>query len=171
MVKQERYKIEADRESERVWVPTEGKCLYGFRKRYPKYEKYFKNSATVYRKCTAAPTNLWKLLSGLVFDITGKSDNPTRIKRTAKDMMREHIYITGEIHRLFLMDYPMHYYALNECGVSVYKKLRGQPWPDEKIEAANKRQEKLFQKAKRDAVQIELDFAKWETETALEHLE
>lgn len=173
MVKQDRYKIEVDRESEWAWVPTEGKCLCGFREKYPKYDKYFKSSSPVYRKCTAVPTNLWKLLSGLVHDITGKSDNPTRIKRTAKDMMQhpEHIYITGEIHRLFLTDYPMHYYALNEYGVSVYKMLRGQPWPAEKIDAANRKQEKLFQKAKRDAVQIELDFARWETETALERLE
>lgn len=172
MIKQDRYKIEVDRESEYVRVPTEGKCLCGFREKYPKYKKYFENSSLVYRKCTASPTNLWKLLSGLVYDITGKSSNPTRIKRTAKDMLHhEHIYITGEIHRLFLTDYPMHYYALNDYGVSVYMMLRGQSWPAEKIEAANKRQEKLFQKAKRDAVQIELDFAKWETEIALERLE
>ncbi len=178
MLKEKRYKIEIDTASPSVCVlkdvPTH--CLWYFLHAYPEYKKYadinYNRPITVYKKCKVGTTALWKLVDALTYSMCSCSMN---IRRDAKDLKSNFgVNIASDMYRYLTWemayDRKLKMYKLNSLGENLRVKLKHEEYPMEALCKADRKQDRLYNKALEASKKVLYDYNNWDVERSLEVL-
>lgn len=179
MIKEKRYKIEIDTASPSVCVLKNIPYfrLWEFLRAYPEYKKYADANCSrpiyVYKKCKVGTTALWKLVDALTYSMSGC---PTNIRRDAKDLKRNYgVNIATDMYKYLTWDTAwcskkLKMYKLNSLGENLRAKLRHEDYPMEALCAADRKQDRLYNKALEASKKVLYDYNNWDIEKSLEVL-
>ena len=178
MIKEKRYKIEIDTASPSVCVLKDVPYLrlWEFLRAYPEYKKYADVNCNrpnhVYKKCKVGTTALWKLVDALTYSMGSCSLN---IRRDAKDLKSNfgvsiatgmYRYLTWEM----AYDKKVKMYKLNSYGENLRVKLKHEEYPMEALCKADRKQDRLYNKALEASKKVIYDYNNWDVERSLEVL-
>lgn len=175
MIKEKRYKIEIDTASPAVCVlkNVPYHWLWEFLRAYPEYKKYADANCNrpiyVYKKCKVVTTALWKLVDALTYSMNGCSID---IPRPAKDLkLNFGVNIASGMYRY--LTWEMSYgkkrkkYKLNFYGENLRAKLKHEDYPMEALCAADRKQDRLYNKAVEASKKVLYDYNNWDVEQSL----
>jgi len=175
MIKEKRYKIEIDTASPAVCVLKNVPYLrlWEFLRAYPEYKKYADVNCSrpiyVYKKCKVGTTALWKLVDALTYSMCGC---PTNIRRDAKDLKRNYgVNIASGMYRYLAWemsyDKKLKMYKLNSYGEDLRARLKHEAYPMEALCAADRKQDRLYNKAVEASKKVLYDYNNWDVERSL----
>ena len=175
MIKEKRYKIEIDTASPAVCVLKNVPYhrLWEFLRAYPEYKKYADVNCNrpiyVYKKCKVGTTALWKLVDALTYSMCSCSTN---IRRDAKDLKRNFgVNIATDMYRYLTWemsyDKKLKMYKLNSYGEDLRARLKHEVYPMEALCKADRKQDRLYNKAVEASKKVLYDYNNWDVERSL----